>query len=66
MTRVPVKIPIPNITTLSNISFAIILTNIFAKQKTSLFSYFDNFDKKKKLQNGIIEEILQEQKISKQ
>ena len=47
MTRVPVKIPIPNITTLSNISFAIILTNIFAKQKTSLFSYFDNFDKKK-------------------
>ena len=40
----PVKIQ--NITTLSNISFAIILTNIFAKQKSSLLSHFVNFDKK--------------------
>ena len=38
----------PNITALSNISFATILTNIFAKQKFFLFSYFVNLDKKKK------------------
>ena len=42
--RLPVKIP--TITALSNISFAIILTYIFAKQKSFLFSYFVNLDKK--------------------
>ena len=39
-------IKIPNITALSNISFSTILTNIFAKQKSFLFSYFVNLDKK--------------------
>ena len=38
---------------LSNISFAIILTNIFCKAEVLLFSYFVNLDKK--FQNGIIE-----------
>ena len=39
--KMPVKIP--NIT---NFSFSTILTNIFAKQKSFLFSYFVNLDKK--------------------
>ena len=43
-TRLPVKIP--NITALSNISFATILRSMFAKQKSFLFSYFVNLDKK--------------------
>ena len=43
-TGLPVKIP--NITASSNISFATILTNIFAKQKSFLFSYFVNLNKK--------------------
>ena len=58
----PVKIP--NITALSNISFGIILTNTFAKQKSFLFSNFVNLDKQK-LQFCIIEgETVQEQKLS--
>ena len=44
-TRLPVKIP--NITALSNFSFATILTNIVVKQKSFLFSYFVNLDKKR-------------------
>ena len=44
-TGLPVKIP--NVAVLSSISFAIILTNILAKQKFFLFSYFVNLDKKK-------------------
>ena len=39
-------VKIPNITDLSNISFGTILTNIFAKQKSFLFSYCVNYDKK--------------------
>ena len=75
-TGLPLKIP--NITALSSISFTTILTNIFAKQKSFLFSYFVNLDKKKKkklvnldkkkkkLQNGITEgENLQGQKLPK-
>ena len=56
---------IPNITALSNISFATILTNIFAKYKTFLFSCFVNLDNKK-LQYCITEgENVQEPKLSK-
>ena len=65
-TGLPVKIP--NVTALSNISLATILTNIFTKQKSFLFSNFVNLDKKKKkeFQNGITEgENLQGQKLSK-
>ena len=55
----PVKI-----TALSNNNFAIILTNIFAKQKSFLFSCFVKIDKK--LQNGIMEgKNVLEQKLSK-
>ena len=44
--RLPVKIP--DIKALSNISFAIIWTNIFAKQKSCfLLSNYVNLDKKK-------------------
>ena len=41
-----IKMRLPNITALSNISFAIILTHIFAKQKFFVFSYFINFDQR--------------------
>ena len=58
-TILPVKIP--NITALSNISFATILTNIFCTTEAPfLFSYFVNLDKKE-LQNSII--WLQKEKI---
>ena len=43
-TELPVKIS--NISALSNISLAIITSNIFAKQKTFLCSYIVNLDKK--------------------
>ena len=35
-------IKLPNFTAVSNISFAIIFTNIFTKQKSFQFSYFVN------------------------
>ena len=48
---------------MSNISFATILTNIFAKKKSFFFSYFVSLDKK--LENGITGENLHGQKWSK-
>ena len=61
--KMGLPLKIPNNTAHSYISFAIIL-NIFAKQKSFLFAYFVDLDKK--LKNGIIEgENLQVQNISK-
>ena len=55
----------PNITALSNISFATILTKTFLQSRSHFCSHnFINLDKK--LQDGITEgENIQEQKLSK-
>ena len=59
------RLPLPNITALSNISFATILTDMFAKTEI-LFVFTTCGFRQKKLQNGITAgENLQGQKLWK-